>query len=64
MWEKPGRDQPLILEIYDPPGRLILKQAISSQRQEITLPGSEKGVYFYRLLRGNNGSEMQKIIRF
>lgn len=57
------RDQTVMLEIYDPPGRLILKRAISSQRQEITLPGSEKGVYFYRLLRGNNGSEVQKMIR-
>ena len=60
---KAWKGQPVILEIYDPLGRLILKQSIASQRQEITLPGSRKGIYFYRLLTGNSGSEMRKMIR-
>jgi photosystem II stability/assembly factor-like uncharacterized protein len=58
------KGQPVLLEIYDPLGRLILKQNIVSQRQEITLSGSGKGVYFYRLLFGNGSSEMRKMIRF
>jgi photosystem II stability/assembly factor-like uncharacterized protein len=61
---KAWKGQPVILEIYDPLGRLILKQSIASQRQEIKLSGSEKGLYFYRLLSGNSGSEMRKMIRF
>jgi photosystem II stability/assembly factor-like uncharacterized protein len=58
------KGQPVILEIYDPVGRLILKQTIVSQRQQITFPDAGKGLYFYRLLKEKRSSEMRKLIKF
>ena len=58
------RGQPIILEVYDPAGRLILKKNIVSQRQQITFTDTGKGLYFYRLLIEKSSSEMRKLIKF
>jgi photosystem II stability/assembly factor-like uncharacterized protein len=55
--------RPIILEIYDPVGRLILQQTIASQMQDILFTRPGKGLYLYRLLSENKSSGMKKLIR-
>ncbi|MBE0661640.1 MAG: T9SS type A sorting domain-containing protein [Bacteroidales bacterium] len=55
--------QPVILEVYDPAGRLIIQRSITSQQQQITFAAPGKGLYFYRLLNENRSGKMKKLIR-
>lgn len=55
--------QPVILEIYDPVGRLIVQQTIASQKQVINFTSPGKGLYFYRLLSEHRSSGMKILIR-
>lgn len=57
------KGETVILEVYDPVGRLIIQRTITSQQQQISYAGPGKGLYFYRLLNENRSSGMKKLIR-
>ncbi len=50
------------IEILDIAGRIVLSTAANNSSFIIDLTGKEKGIYFYRVLNKNKGSQSGKLV--
>jgi hypothetical protein len=51
------------LEIYDAPGKLVVKQVLTNQLNTINLTDLNNGMYIFKLLNNNNTVKIGKLIK-